>query len=266
MTSTYAIYFKRKRFSKRRIRYYQENNNPDNRLNGDYYDYLTEKCYSPVFYSTSINKRFSAEEEFVDDLNLCWRLFTFIEDIRYYPHWNDQGVRRDSRVIFTSWYSEEIRHSVKWKKWSESEVAILFSDKLRLKEDDQVLEYAFSVRSSDYILILYPPQFEYNKYYPLIIARNKVDSPEVFLVVRLYYRTDVVDRYCYYKLEEFRNDDWLEFLLDKMFKVRMEEKKFRVLHKQCEDEHNDDPKGYWYEEPWEKYKNRITGYEENSLS
>jgi len=264
--NTFTKYFKRKWFSKRKVRYYQNSNTPDNRLNVDYCNYLTEKCYNPIFYSTSINNRFSAEEEFVDDLNLCWRLFTFIEDIRYYPLWNESGVRKDSGVIFTSWYSEEMGDSVKSKKWSESESAVLFSDKLRLKEDDHVLEYAFNVRSNHYVLILYPSQFEYNKYYPLILARNKTNSPETFLAVRLYYQTEIVDNYCYYKLEEFRSGDWLEFLLDKMFRVRTEENKFRVLRQQCEDEHKGDPKGYWYEEPWEKYKKRNTGCEENLLS
>jgi hypothetical protein len=260
---TYTKYFKRKWLTKSKLRYYQDNNSPDNRLNSDYYDYLNEKCYSPVFHSTSINKVFSAEEEFVDDLNLCWRLFDFIKDIRYYSLWNEQMVRKDSGVIFTSWYSEEIRHSVKSKKWSESEVAVLFSDKFKLKEDDHVLEYDFNVGSNYYVLTLYPPQFEYNKYYPVMIVRNKIDSPEVFLVVRLYYQTNFGDSYYHYKLEEFRNDDWLQFLLDKMFRVRMEEKKFRVLREQCENEHKVDGKGYWYEEPWENYKNRITGYETN---
>ena len=35
--------------------------------------------------------------------------------------------------------------------------------------------------------------------YPLIIMENKEDSPEVFLIVRLYYQKTFDEKLCYFK-------------------------------------------------------------------
>jgi|SRR5208337_536465 len=125
-------YSKRRWLSKRKIRYYRDNNVPDNPINTHYYNYLISKYYKSIFYSSNINKRFPAEEDFINDLGLCWRLLKFIEDIRYYPLWNQEKVRKDSGVIFTSWYSAEMRNSVTSRKCAQSKVYNLFSSKLTL--------------------------------------------------------------------------------------------------------------------------------------
>ncbi len=135
----YNQYFRRKRLSKRKIRYYQNHNRPIDRLNSNYYDYLTEKCYKKIFYSSNISQRFPVENEFVDDINLCERLFTFVEDIQYFSHWYDEQARKDSGVTFTSWYSEEIGQSVRLIKCCDSKLIELFSKQFQFNNTDEVL-------------------------------------------------------------------------------------------------------------------------------
>ena len=253
--TTPSKYFESKSFSARRLQKFCEDNVPDKELSRDYYDYLIKKCYSPVFYSSSIVKRKAADDQFIDDLKLCWRLFRFIDDIRYYPEWTRDSARKSAPFTFKHWHSSVVGGSVQCKRWSDSDIAAIFGDKFKLNDDDQVLEYVFH----NHIMIVYPFQIDFNKYYPIIITKNNMHNPEVLLAAKIYYQNNFTDEYCHYKLEDFReDDDWVLYLLDIMYRVRRDELRFTALYRQYQHNIKDKPAA-WYEIEWSDCRDIITG-------
>lgn len=160
-------------------------------------------------------------ENLAEELKLGWRLFEFVDVIRHYP-----SYYKEEKPLYSPFESQAIpEYQISSKKCCESELIGFFSDHFKFEKEDELIEYNFTLMGRQYILIICPPQFSYNCYYPVIILQKRTDFPKTHLFIKLYYEEDITEDFHYYELEEFQYEEWLEFLLDKMFETKEEHKK-----------------------------------------
>jgi len=176
--------------SKRQLQQFQENYTLDIPLDEDskHYNYFTQKCYEQIYYTHSAEKQFTALKKYADDLKLYDRISTFLDDVQDYHRYYKDNLRQYGRIKFTSWRSNTITpfNLPKTKKYFETKPLQAISKQVFFDKEDEILEFNFRYNDGEGILYLGPPQREFNIYSPLIIMEDKEESPQVFLVAKLY--------------------------------------------------------------------------------
>ena len=192
---------------------------------------------------------------------LAPRLLARMEDLRVWLE--DLGFPVVDSILETGdggkgWYSESIYHNPERISYEEAFKFKFLEDEGMYQNGSSVLIYKFNDGENQYQLCLYPPIKKINQYLPLIICRyaeNKV--LEVVFFANIYYSDsyETLGDYIEFELIEFRNrDEWLEILLDIMYKVRQEEKEISTIWHNCEPIISKGKDSKWHELNWAEYK------------
>lgn len=171
------------------------------------------------------NKVRNEREEFDESLMFSQRLWQFVDDVKHYPHWYRNSKDRGETPY---WESKVIQpDELILKKFSASILAKLVDISDKFRKDDEIVEYAFEVKGTKYILFIANHQDDNflgsdpMYYYPVFVYEN---GDRLVYQAKLYYESgEYTDSYDHHYLEAFKPGQWTKFLLCKIFAIRAEE-------------------------------------------
>ena len=185
------------------------------------------------------NKVKREREKLDDDLKFSERLWQFIQDVKYYPHWRENQKKVDGKKW---WKSETINpEELIINKYDKSGLKKLIDDKFA--DSNEILEFKFELEGKKYHL--YANRELLNKdsymshdsrlvyYFPVFIFEG--NEKLVFQALLNYEIDGDLDYYDRSQLEAFKPGEWTLHLLNVMYKIRKEEEKH---HKEVMDEIN----------------------------